>query len=185
MVCERKHTPVRRSQLFQFGRANGWTMKAIIQRVLRGSVTVDGKVIAEIGKGLVVLVGINRDWCEKDSKWICNKIANIRLWPNEDDKPWQKSAKALGYEVLLVSQFTLDADLSHGNKPNYRTAMNPSEARVVFDNVVSEVKKVLGDDKVQMGAFGEMMTVEIVNDGPVTIPLEKSLKKTEDNNNNN
>ena len=146
-------------------------MKVIIQRVKEASVAVDGKIVSAIKEGLLCLVGIGRNDTQDDAKWMSNKLLSLRLWPNADEKPWQESVKTRDCEVLLVSQFTLHAILK-GNKPDYSHSMRPNEAKIFFDDFVKSCQQQHKADKVQAGVFGAYMDVQLVNDGPVTIPLD-------------
>uniref|UniRef100_A0A6B2LP59 D-aminoacyl-tRNA deacylase n=1 Tax=Arcella intermedia TaxID=1963864 RepID=A0A6B2LP59_9EUKA len=145
-------------------------MRVIIQRVLRGSVSVGGKQISSINRGLVVLVGIKAGDTEKDAQWICNKLLKARLWP-KDNKEWNISLQDQKYEILLVSQFTLYA-VFKGLKPDFHNAMPPNEAKLFYNNFVDLVKKNYEPSLVKDGEFGAMMEVEIINDGPVSLTLD-------------
>ena len=149
-------------------------MKVIIQRVKEASVKVDGKVVSAIKEGLLCLVGIGRDDTQDDAKWMSNKLLSLRLWPNANEKPWQESVKTRGCEVLLVSQFTLHAILK-GNKPDFSHSMRPDEAKIFFDDFVKSCQQQHVAEKVKAGVFGANMDVQLVNDGPVTIPLDTEL----------
>jgi len=141
-----------------------------VQRVARASLTVDGELISKIGRGIVVLTGLQHGDTEADLKWMCNKILNLRLWEN-DGKTWNRSVKAKEYDILLVSQFTLYATLQRGNKPDFHKAMPPDKARSLYSKWVELVKKEYSEAKVRDGKFGAMMQVELVNDGPVTFEI--------------
>lgn len=152
-------------------------MRAIIQRVTSASVSVNGKIISQIKNGLCVLIGICHDDTEKDANYICDKLLKIRLWPEEGKggkvgRPWAVNVQQLDYDVLLVSQFTLYARLK-GNKPDYHGAMAPQEAKKFYQIFVEKVHKTYKKDtKVHDGEFGAYMSVDIQNDGPVTIDLD-------------
>ncbi|KAK0050754.1 D-tyrosyl-tRNA(Tyr) deacylase 1 [Biomphalaria pfeifferi] len=146
-------------------------MKAVIQRVLSASVTVDNEIVGSIGKGLCVLVGISRHDTEKEMEYIVRKILNIRVFNDEKDKRWMKSVMDMGYEVLCVSQFTLESTLK-GNKPDFRYAMSPELSQPFYNQFLQALKTQYKADKIQDGKFGAYMQVDIQNDGPVTIPLE-------------
>ena len=142
---------------------------------------MDGREVSCIGPGLVCLVGLRRNDGEKDLHWMVNKILNLRLWPRVEEvdghrkeKTWAMNVKQLSYDVLLVSQFTLYATAKRGNKPDFHEAMPPTDARDTYAGFVEMVRNAYGqglEHKVKDGAFGEMMQVELVNDGPVTIEL--------------
>lgn len=145
-------------------------MKVIIQRVVRGSVRVDDQLISSIGAGVVCLVGLKTTDTDSDLDWMANKLLNLRLWAKEN-KTWAKSVLSGEKEVLLVSQFTLYGTAKRGNKPDFHQAMAPDQARLKYAEFVEKVKHIYRADKVKDGAFGEMMQVELVNDGPVTFTL--------------
>jgi len=165
---------------FLFFVANSDHRRLILQRVLRGTVTVGGKLISSIGKGLVVLVGIHSADTATDADALVSKILNARLWP-DGDRPWQKSVSELGYDVLVVSQFTLYGTLQKGRKPDFHVAMPPTQAKEFYASFVAAVRKAYlgGSERVKDGEFGAMMEVELVNDGPVTLQIDS--RKDEDN----
>ena len=150
-------------------------MRVVIQRVLRSRVTVEGKEIACTGPGLVCLTGLRACDEEADLRWIANKLLNLRLWPSVEQgtkpKSWARNVQQLNYDILLVSQFTLYATAKRGNKPDFHGAMAPADARQMYAEFVAIMREAYGETKVKDGAFGEMMQVELVNDGPVTIEL--------------
>ncbi len=150
--------------------------RLVIQRVLRGRVTVGQRLVGEVGRGLVVLIGIHRDDTRDDVAQTVLKMCRLRLFAdgadNEEQGRWVSGVsdiKELG--VLLVSQFTLNAAFK-GRKPVFNASMKPELARAMFDYGVEVAHKELGEGRVQTGAFGERMEVELVNDGPVTIVLD-------------
>jgi D-tyrosyl-tRNA(Tyr) deacylase len=144
-------------------------MKLILQRALSGSVTVEGETVGSIGPGLVVLLGISREDTPEKIQTAVNKLLSIRLWEN-NGKKWDSSLRDKGYELLIVSQFTLYSVLK-GNKPDFHNAMNPSEAQAIYNQFVQTARDLYDPIKVQTGAFGQYMNVHIVGDGPVTIEL--------------
>ncbi|ELR20188.1 Dtyrosyl-tRNA(Tyr) deacylase [Acanthamoeba castellanii str. Neff] len=150
-------------------------MRAIIQRVLRGCVRVNGETISSIERGFVVLVGITDDDTTKDAEWICRKILGARLWADDTGKAWNMSVTQMGYEVLLVSQFTLYGYLK-GNKPDFHKAMGSDRSKAFYEAFVEMVKSKYQADKIQDGQFGAMMEVELVNDGPVTLQIDSRDK---------
>ncbi|CAL1530493.1 unnamed protein product [Lymnaea stagnalis] len=154
----------------------GQEMKAIIQRVIKASVTVDNETVGSIGRGLCVLVGISHHDTEKEMEYIVRKILNIRLFSDESDKRWMKSVMDMGYEVLCISQFTLEARLK-GNKPDFSDAMAPGAAQLFYNQFLEALKTQYKPDKIQDGKFAAYMQVHIQNDGPVTIPLEIKPKR--------
>ncbi|XP_052097665.1 D-aminoacyl-tRNA deacylase-like [Mytilus californianus] len=147
-------------------------MKAIIQRVMQASVTVDGEVINSIGKGLCVLVGITRKDKAGEMDYLAKKIVNIRLWDDEvNGKKWDKSVKDLGYEILCISQFTLALEMK-GNKPDFHDAMNPEYSEPFYNDFLDLMRSMYKPEKVKGGVFGGYMQIHIQNDGPITIPLD-------------
>lgn len=151
-------------------------VKLVLQRCKSGSVTVDGKIIGQIGKGIVVLVGIHRDDKPEDLEWAIQKMLNYCMWPAEDEKPWRKSVMDIDGELLLVSQFTLYAR-PNGRKPDFSHSMGPEGAEQMYNMFVEQVKAKYKADKIQTGSFGAMMDVALVNDGPVTMIFDTLNKK--------
>lgn len=145
-------------------------MKLLIQRVLSASVSVEGTTISAIGPGLLVLIGINRSDTPAKAVSLARKLLKLRLWPSAS-KTWDLNVTQKEYEVLLVSQFTLQAVLK-GNKPDFHQAMNPESAHELFEFFTSEVRANSGSSRVLTGCFGQHMDVSLSNDGPVTISLE-------------
>jgi len=150
-------------------------MKVVIQRVSSASVTIDNKNVADIQKGLLVLVGIEDADNQEDINWLVNKITNIRIFGDEDDV-MNLSVKDIDGEVLVVSQFTLHALTKKGNRPSYIKASKPEIAIPMYENFVSHLQKELGK-KVQTGIFGADMKVLLLNDGPVTITIDSKNKE--------
>jgi len=147
-------------------------MRAIIQRVTKASVTVDGEVVSAIGPGICVLLGICRQDAAKDVEFISRKILNLRLFDDDDaGKRWAAGVKDKNLEILCVSQFTLHAVLK-GNKPDFHQSMAGDLSKSLFDSTVASLAAGYRNDKVKTGVFGAMMQVEIVNDGPVTITID-------------
>lgn len=142
-------------------------MKAVIQRVTRAKVTVDGKVTGEIEKGFLVLLGVMNTDGEEQAKLLAKKVAEIRIFEDENEK-MNLSLSQVGGSVLVVSQFTLCADISHGRRPSFTPSAAPAEANRLYEMFVGELR-LNGIENVQTGIFGADMAVELVNDGPVTI----------------
>lgn len=142
-------------------------MKAVIQRVTRASVTVDGEITGEIGKGFLVLLGVMQGDTEEEMKLLAKKVAEIRIFEDENEKMNLSLDKVDG-EVLVVSQFTLCADVSHGRRPSFINSAPPAAANELYEKFCDELRK-LGVKKVAQGIFAADMAVELVNDGPVTI----------------
>ena len=150
-------------------------MKVVIQRVSSASVHVDSKLIAEIQKGLLILVGIEDADTQEDINWLCQKITNLRIFGDENDV-MNLSVKDINGEIIVVSQFTLHASTKKGNRPSYLKASKPEVAIPMYENFVSQMEKELGK-KVQTGIFGADMKVALLNDGPVTIVMDSKDKE--------
>lgn len=144
-------------------------MKAILQRVSRGSVRVEGEILAEISHGLVILLGIGPQDDESSARDLAEQVAKLRIFPDEDQK-MNLSVRDVGGEALVIPQFTLYADTSKGNRPSFTGAAPPDLARTLVDLFVRELSS--WEIPTQSGQFGAHMLVEIWNDGPVTISLE-------------
>ena len=145
-------------------------MRTVIQRVSRGSVTVEGKRVAEIDKGLVVLAGVGRGDTQEQADWLAEKIANLRIFEDEAGK-MNRSVLEVGGSAIVVSQFTLHADAQRGRRPSFIDAAPPAEAEPLVEYFAKRLQ--FYGVPVQTGVFRAMMLVEILNDGPVTILLEK------------
>ena len=150
-------------------------MKAVIQRVSKASVTIDEKKVANIGHGLLILVGIVAEDTEEDIKWLINKIANCRIF-NDDNQVMNLSLIDSKGDIIVVSQFTLHASTKKGNRPSYIKAARPDVAIPLYEAFVKSIRLVLGKS-VQTGQFGADMKVELVNDGPVTIIMDSKNKE--------
>lgn len=144
-------------------------MKAVVQRVKRASVTVNGEQIGKIDKGLLVLLGVTHEDTKENADYLVKKILNLRIFKDEQDK-MNLSVKDIGGELLVVSQFTLYADTSSGNRPSFTNAAKPDQANELYEYFKSKCKET--GINVQSGQFGASMQVELINDGPVTITLE-------------
>ena len=144
-------------------------MRAVVQRVSRASVTVDGEIIGEIDCGLLVLLGVTHADEQRDADYLVDKIVNLRIFDDADGKMNLSLADATG-EMLVVSQFTLYGDTRGGRRPSFIAAAPGSEAKGLYEYFVAKAKEVLAI--VATGKFGAMMDVELVNDGPVTIILD-------------
>ena len=142
-------------------------MKAVIQRVTRASVTVDGKITGEIEKGFLVHLGVMDVDTEAEMQLLAKKVFEIRIFEDENGK-MNLSLDKVGGEVLVVSQFTLCADLSHGRRPSFINSAPPAMANELYEKFCEELRN-LGVSKVAQGVFGAEMAVELLNDGPVTI----------------
>jgi D-tyrosyl-tRNA(Tyr) deacylase len=144
-------------------------MRAVIQRVTRASVTIDGEIVGEIGKGLVVLLGIARDDTTQDADYLVPKIVALRIFDDAEGR-MNVSVKDIDGGLLVVSQFTLYGDVRRGLRPSWSDAAPPEIAEPLYDYFVESSRKLLG--RVETGSFRKMMQVELVNDGPVTILLD-------------
>lgn len=148
-------------------------MKVVVQRVSEASVKVDGKIVGEIGKGFMLLVGIDENDEKADADWIVQKILNLRIFGDEDDK-LNLSVKDISGEILCISQFTLIADYKKGNRPSFIKAAKPDKAIPLFDYFKDEIAK--SGLKTESGIFGADMKVSLINDGPVTIVIDSITK---------
>ena len=146
-------------------------MRIVLQRVKEASVTVGGEKISSIGPGLLLLVGVAHGDGEPEAAWLAEKVAALRIMADEEGK-MNRSVRDIGGEVLAVSQFTLLADTRKGKRPSFVGAAPPEEATRLFDNFCERLRAA-GVDQVKTGRFGAMMDVSLVNDGPVTIILER------------
>jgi len=144
-------------------------MRAVLQRVQSGSVTIGGDVIGSISGGLVILLGIKRGDTEKDALYLAEKCVNLRIFSDADGK-FNLSAIDVVAELLIVSQFTLYADCRKGKRPNFIEAAPPEQSEPLYYSFISRIRE--SGLKVESGKFGGKMRVTIVNDGPVTILLE-------------
>lgn len=146
-------------------------MKALLQRVSYASVTVDGRITGQIDKGFVVLLGVNPADTREEAEWLANKIAGIRLFEDDQGK-MNLDLKDVGGDLLVVSQFTLYGDARKGRRPSFTDAARPETAEPLVEFFVEHLRTYHGF-QVATGVFGAMMKVEIHNDGPVTLMLEK------------
>ncbi|TDO28871.1 D-aminoacyl-tRNA deacylase [Sediminibacterium goheungense] len=150
-------------------------MRIVIQRVSEAAVRVEGKVTGSIGKGLLVLVGIEDADTREDIDWLSNKITNIRLF-DDADGVMNLSVKDVGGGILLVSQFTLHASTKKGNRPSYIRASKPDIAVPMYESMIQQLSQDLGKP-VATGIFGADMKVSLLNDGPVTIVMDSKNKE--------
>tara|TARA_R110001592_G_scaffold220281_1_gene474947 strand:- start:262 stop:714 length:453 start_codon:yes stop_codon:yes gene_type:complete len=150
-------------------------MKVVIQRVTEANVTIDGDSVAQIGNGLLVLLGIVDEDTQDDISWLCNKIINLRIFPDENGV-MNTSLKISNGDVILVSQFTLHASTKKGNRPSYIKAAKPDIAIPLYENFIESLQDALGK-KIQTGKFGADMKVQLVNDGPVTIIIDSKNRE--------
>lgn len=146
-------------------------MKAILQRVSRASVSVDGRVVGSIGPGLLVLLGVHRDDVDSAAEELAARCAVLRIFPDEEGK-MNRSVREVGGDVLVVSQFTLYADTRRGTRPSYTDAAPAEKAKRLYEHFKEALSRELDGRSIPSGDFGAMMQVELVNDGPVTVQLE-------------
>jgi D-tyrosyl-tRNA(Tyr) deacylase len=150
-------------------------MKIVLQRVSSASVTIENKVVAEIQKGLLILVGIEDADTQEDIDWLVGKIVNLRIFGDEN-QVMNLSVKDIDGDIIVVSQFTLHASTKKGNRPSYIKASKPEVAIPLYEKFVQQLEKQLGK-KVQTGIFGADMKVGLLNDGPVTIIIDSKNKE--------
>lgn len=150
-------------------------MKTVIQRVSGASVTIDNKIVADIQNGLLVLVGIEEADNQEDITWLTSKIANLRIFGDENHV-MNLSLKDTDGEMIIISQFTLHAATKKGNRPSYIKAAKPETAIPLYEKFIAQMEIELGK-KVQTGQFGADMKVALVNDGPVTIVIDTKNKE--------
>ena len=146
-------------------------MRALVQRVAGGSVSIDGRIHASIGGGLVILLGVRQDDTEGGARFLADKCAALRIFEDSGGK-MNISLLESGGSALIVSQFTLYADAQRGNRPSFAAAARPGEAEPLYELFVARMRETLGGTRVATGVFGAMMKVHLVNDGPVTILIE-------------
>lgn len=145
-------------------------MKAVIQRVTNANVKIDGEVVGSINNGFVVLLGVANEDTKENADYIVKKITSLRVFSDDKNK-MNLSLKDIDGEMLIISQFTLFADCSSGNRPSFSKAGNPQHAKELYEYFINECKKL--GFKVEHGVFAADMKVNLTNDGPVTICLEK------------
>jgi D-tyrosyl-tRNA(Tyr) deacylase len=152
-----------------------FSMRSVIQRVSRASVTISNKIKSEIGVGLLVLLGIEESDDDNDIEWLCNKIVNLRIF-NDNNEVMNLSVLDVHGNILVISQFTLHAKTKKGNRPSYMRAAQPDIANPLYNKFVAGLSQLLGKE-ICTGEFGAMMQVESVNDGPVTIIIDTKEKE--------
>ncbi|MEY2922064.1 MAG: D-tyrosyl-tRNA(Tyr) deacylase [Bacteroidota bacterium] len=150
-------------------------MKAVIQRVTQASVTIESNIVAEIQKGLLILIGIEEADNQEDIQWLVSKIANLRIFGDENEV-MNLSVKDVTGDVIIVSQFTLHASTKKGNRPSYIKAARPETAIPIYEKFIAQMEVEIGK-KVQTGQFGADMKVALLNDGPVTIIIDTKNKE--------
>lgn len=150
-------------------------MKAVIQRVINSNVKIDGEIVGSCNQGFMILLGVVQGDTKADADKLIKKIPNLRIFEDENGK-MNLSCLDINGEMLVISQFTLCADCSHGRRPSFTNSAPPQEANELYEYFVDEIKNA-GVKRVETGEFGADMKVELINDGPVTIILDsKELK---------
>lgn len=150
-------------------------MRFVIQRVSSASVTIEGHIYSEIGKGFLVLVGIEEADTMEDAEWLCNKLAGMRIFADADDK-MNLSLQDIGGDMLLVSQFTLFASTKKGNRPSFIRSARPDIAIPLYETCIEQLSTLL-KKPVKTGQFGADMKIALVNDGPVTILMDSKQRE--------
>ena len=150
-------------------------MKVVIQRVSEASVTIDGKENGAIGKGLMILVGIENEDSDEDIQWLCQKIVQLRIF-NDENGVMNLSLLDVDGDILLISQFTLHASTKKGNRPSYIKAAKPEISIPIYEKMILKLTEFT-NKRIQTGIFGEDMKVALVNDGPVTILIDSKNKE--------
>jgi D-aminoacyl-tRNA deacylase len=146
-------------------------MRAVVQRVSKASVKIDAKICGEIHTGLVVLIAVSETDSGETIKWMCNKIVNLRVFPDEDNK-MNLSVQDVNGEILLISNFTLYGDTRKGFRPSFTDSAPPSVAEPLYNEMIQYLKKNYSV-KIATGEFGAKMDIELINDGPVTLIIDK------------
>jgi len=146
-------------------------MKVLIQRVQRGSVSVEGRSIGAIGRGYVVFLGVKQGDLAADANYLAEKTAALRIFQDEQLR-MNRSIMEVGGSILVISQFTLHADTRKGNRPSFILAAPAEQAKALYETYVASLRRILGDARVVTGQFQALMVVDIINDGPVTIEIK-------------
>ena len=152
-------------------------MRALIQRVKRCTVSVDGQPFSNINVGLLVLLAVKKGDTMDDAHYLAERCCALRVFDDEEGK-MNVSVKDIGGEMMIVSQFTLYGDTRKGNRPSYSEAAAPELAEQLYTDFINESRRIIGNEKVSSGQFRAMMQVEIVNDGPVTVMIESKEKQS-------
>ncbi len=150
-------------------------MKAVVQRVAQASVSIDGKVHASIGRGLLVFLGIHKLDTNVDTEWMVRKIANLRIF-EDNNQQMNRDLKSIQGELLAVSQFTLIASTKKGNRPSFNDAADPQKGKAFYEDVVQALEGTLSSP-VKTGVFAAYMQVSLINDGPITITLDSKNRE--------
>ena len=147
-------------------------MKALVQRVAEASVTIDGEVVAEIGRGYLVLFGVTHGDTEEMADKLATRVVKLRIFEDDSGKT-NKSIEDVAGSIIVVSQFTLYADTDHGNRPGFSNAARPDLAIPLYERFVADLRTALGPERVGTGRFGADMKVRLLNDGPFTVELQE------------
>ncbi|KAI0315242.1 D-Tyr tRNAtyr deacylase-like domain-containing protein [Amylostereum chailletii] len=147
-------------------------MRVVVQRVLSASVIVDNEIVSQISRGLMILVGIGGDDTSADIDVLSKKILTLRVFEDAASSMWKANVKDVGGEILCVSQFTLMANTSKGNKPDFHRAMPSDQSRAMYISFLDKMRSLYPADKIKDGRFGAMMNVSLTNEGPVTFTLD-------------
>lgn len=150
-------------------------MRVVIQRVSSARVSVGGRIAGQINRGFLVLLGIEQNDTEADGQWLAEKIAKLRVFP-DDAGQMNRSVVEVGGDALVVSQFTLHASTQKGTRPSFNRAARPEQAVPLYERFIAQLSTALGRP-VQTGEFGAHMDVELVNDGPVTLILDSKIRE--------
>ena len=146
-------------------------MKSVVQRVSKANVKINGKVVGEIGKGIVVFLAVSKEDNDDTIKWMVNKLINLRIFSDENDK-MNRSILDIGGEILLISNFTLYGDAKRGYRPSFTESAPPEISEPIYNKIIQLMRSNYPIN-IQTGEFGAMMDVELINDGPVTIIIDK------------
>ncbi len=150
-------------------------MKVVLQRVTNASVTINKEIYSEINNGLLILLGIVEEDTQEDIKWLSGKISKLRIF-EDDNQVMNKSVQDVNGEILLISQFTLQASTKKGNRPSYIKAAKPAIAIPLYEKFITQIENDIGK-KIKTGVFGADMKVSLINDGPVTIIIDTKNKE--------
>ena len=151
-------------------------MVALVQRVSEASVEIDGEIAGAIGPGMMILLGVHGTDSENELNWLVNKCSNLRIFDDSEGR-MNLSSRDVNADVLVVSQFTLYGNTERGNRPSYIESARPEAARPLYEKFILELSRTLGKP-VESGEFGAMMMVALINDGPVTLWVEKMAAET-------